>query len=184
VPKTVPWRTIWICLGIAFGLFMIGGIVLAGRDVPSLPPLTQPMILNHGHLSNLRTTTKSWSFDYDRAQLSPDQRFGNIDGVHHGVIFRNGKPYLKLSAEHISIDTQALDFTATGKVHLVRIGAGAGTTFDTDLITWHNGTKLLEMQHPSYVHTGGQTLKVETIVVDLAKDSVQLGKIDGDISAP
>ncbi len=179
-----PWRTIWIGAGIAFGLFMIGGIVLAGRDVPALPPMQQSMVMKNGHLSNLRTTTKSWSFDYDSAQLSPDQVFGTIDGVHHGVIFRKGKPYLTLAAEHVSINTQTLNFTATGKVHVTRIGSGQDTNFDTDLIDWNNATKLLHMDHPTYVHTGGQTLKVETILVDLAKDEVQLGKVDGDISAP
>lgn len=183
MPK-LPWRTIWICAGVAFALFMIGGIVLAGRDTPGLPPIQSPMISVGGHLSNSRTTTRSWSFDYDRAQLSPDQTFGTIQGVHHGIIFRNGKPYLKISAEQISVNTQTLNFTATGKVHVVRIGSGSVTTFDTDLIDWNNATKLLHMDHPSYVHTGGQTLKVRTILVDLTKDEVRLGELDGDISAP
>jgi hypothetical protein len=182
--RRTPWRSIWIALGAGFVIFMVAGIVLAGRDVPSLPPMQQSMIFKGGHYTNSRTTTKSWSFDYDRAQLSPDQTFGTIDGVHHGIIFRNGKPYLTLSAEHVSLNTQTLNFTATGKVHIVRAGADSSTTFDTDLIDWNNATKLLHMNHPSYVHTGGETLKVETILVDLNKDDVQLGKVDGDISAP
>lgn len=182
--RDLPWKKIWIGLGIAFGLFVIGGIVLAGRDVPALPPLQPPMIFKGGHYTNSRTTTKSWSFDYDRAQLSPDQTFGTIDGVHHGIIFRHGKPYLTISAEHISLNTQTLNFTATGKVHITRIGSGQSTTFDTDLVDWNNATKLLHMTHPSYIHTGSQTLKVESIIVDLSKDEVQTGTIDGEISAP
>ena len=179
-----PWGKIWIGIGIAFTLFMIGGIVLAGRNVPSLPPLQPPMVFNGGHYTNSRTTTKSWSFDYDRAQLSPDQTSGTIDGVHHGIIYRHGRPYLTISAEHVSLNTQTLNFTATGKVHITRIGKGQATTFDTDLVDWNNATKLLHMTHPSYIHTGNQTLKVASIIVDLTKDEVQTGTIDGDISAP
>jgi len=179
-----PWRTIWIVAGVAFALWMVVGVLLAGKDLPAIPPVGQPMVLKNGHVSNEHAKAKTWTFDYDRAQLSPDQTFATLDGVHNGVIYRFGKPYLKIAAQHVTVNTNSLDFTATGKVHVTRIGKDASTTFDTDLIVWNNAAKLLRLDHPSFVHTGDQTLKVETITVDLAKDSVLLGKVDGEIAPP
>ena len=53
--------------------------------------------------------TKSWTFDYTKAHLSPDGLTGSVDGVRDGVIFRKGKPYLRISAQHIQVDVQSLN---------------------------------------------------------------------------
>lgn len=178
-----PWRIIWICAGIALGLYLVIGVLLAGKNLPAIPPINQPVVLSHGHLSNQHTQKKTWTFDYDHATLSPDQSFATLEGVHDGIIYRKGKPYLKIAAERVSVNTNSLDFTATGKVHVTRIGKDASTSFDTDLIVWNNAQKLLRLDHPSYVHTDGQTLKVESIVVDANEDSVLFGKVDGEIGS-
>jgi hypothetical protein len=175
------WKRIWIVAGIAFGVFVIGGVVLAGRDIPLIPPSTQPMTLKGGRINGTHISTKSWSFDYEHAQLSPDGTMGTIDGVRNGVVYRKGKPYLKISAEHVSLNTSTLDFTATGRVHVERLKGGDARSFDTDLVIWTNGAKLLHLDHPSYVRTNGQVLKIENVTMDFEKDVLHLGKIDGNV---
>lgn len=175
----IPWKRVaWIAGG-ALIVYLVVGIVLAGLNTPPLPPTSQTIELRGGHILNNRITTKSWSFDYDHAQLSADGTTGTVDGVRNGVVFRKGKPYLKIAAEHISLNTQSLDFTAVGKVHVERIKDPAQHSFDTDLVVWTNGAKLLRLDHPSYVHSGTQTLRMDNVTINFDTEQIHLGKIGG-----
>lgn len=165
----------------AFAAYLTIGIILAGRGTPPIPPAMQAVNLLGGHVRGNHITTRSWSFDYDTAELSPDGSTGSINGVHHGVIFKNGKPYMKISAEHVSVNTQSLDFTALGKVDIERIGDTQKRSFDTDLVEWTNSTKMLLMPHPCYVHTEDQTLKISQITVNFATNEIHFGKIAGSV---
>lgn len=156
-------------------------VILAGTGPAPKPPSSISMDLRGGHVLNNRISTKSWTFDYDHARLSPDGTSGSVDGVRNGIVFRKGKPYLRISAEHIQLDIASLDFTAIGKVHVETIDDPQRRAFDTDLVTWTNDAKLLKMTHPAYVHTNGQTLRIDGITVDFDANSVHLGKIGGRV---
>src|SRR5580700_5708996 len=156
--RKLLWRRLGLGAGLLLFVYVVVEIVLAGRGTPPLPPGQTPIDLHGGHVMNNHISTKSWSFDYDSAHLSPDGMAGSVDGVRNGIVFRKGKPYLRISAQHIQMDIQSLDFTAIGKVHVERINDPQRRAFDTDLVTWTNNAKLLHMVHPAYVHTNGQTL--------------------------
>ena len=134
-----------------------------------------------GQITSHRITTRSWSFDYDSAQLSPDGMNGSVEGIHDGVVFKKGKPYLRISAQRITLDMNSLDFTAVGKVHVELIHDKAHRSFDTDLVTWTNDAKLLHMDHPAYVHTGNQTLRIDGITVDFDANTFHIGKMGGGV---
>ncbi|HEV7179681.1 MAG TPA: hypothetical protein VGN11_07410 [Candidatus Baltobacteraceae bacterium] len=174
------WKHIAWIVGVALGVYVIAGIVLAGHNLPQIPLASQQIDLRGGHVQGNRIQSKSWSFDYTHASLSPDGTVGAIDGVRHGIVFRKGKPYLTIAAEHISINTQTLDFTAIGKVHVERIKDPQKRSFDTDLVTWTNNAKLLHMDHPSYLHTGDQTLKLENVTVNFDTEQIHLGAMNGN----
>lgn len=167
--------------GVLLFVYVVVEIVLAGRGVPPIPPAQLPIELRGGHVLNNHITTKSWSFDYDHARLSPDGLSGTVDGVRNGVVFRKGKPYLRISAKHIQVNITTLDFTAVGKVHIERIDDPEKRSFDTDLVTWTNDAKVLRMAHPSYVRSGGQTLVITNITVNFDDDSIHLGKVSGGV---
>lgn len=179
------WKRIGWIAGIIFAVWMTIGIMLAGRDVPP-PPGAQPITLKGGRVTGNRVSTRSWTFDYTKAQMSPDGILATLDGVKNGVLYKKGKPYLSISAEHVSVNTQTFDFTATGDVHIEALhpSDGISKAFDTDLVQWVNATKMLELPHPSLLRTGGQTLKVATISVDFNKNDIHLGKISGSVEAP
>jgi hypothetical protein len=175
------WKQYATVAGVVLTLWVVIGIVLAGGGVAPLPPSNVPIKMNGGEITTHRITTKSWSFDYDHAELSPQGDNGSVEGIHDGVIFRKGKPYLRISAEKVTLDLQSLDFTAVGKVHVERIGDPQHRSFDTDLVTWTNDARLLHMDHPAYVHSGNQTLRIDGITVDFDEDTFHIGKLGGGV---
>lgn len=179
--KRIQWKRIGVGGGLLFLTWVVVEVVLAGRGTPPLPPGQMPIDLRGGHVLNNHIATKSWSFDYDHARLSPDGMSGSVDGVRNGIVFRKGKPYLRISAKHIQLNIASLDFTAVGKVHIERINDPEKRAFDTDLVTWTNDAKLLSMPHPSYVHSGGQVLRIDGITVNFDDDTVHLGKLNGRV---
>ena len=179
------WKRIgWI----AGGLFLVWiaiEIVLAGGNPPP-PPGNQNITLRGGRVSGNHVSTRSWTFDYSKAQMSPDGTQATLDGVKNGVLYKKGKPYLGIAAQHVSVNTQTFDFTATGDVHVQALSPkdGVSKSFDTDLLEWTNATKMLLLPHQSIFRTDGQTLTVSTITVDFNKDQIHLGKIGGSVEAP
>lgn len=177
-----PWRRIGWALVIAFLTYVAIGIILAGHDVPLVPPATNLVRLRGGRVDAHHITTHSWSFDYDSAVFSPDDTSGSLEGIRHGIVYRKGKPYLAISAEHVSVNLQSLDFSAIGKVHVERIHSPQNYSFDTDLVVWTNNAKLLRLDHPSYLHSGnGETMRMEGVTINFTDDSIHFDKIHGAI---
>ena len=175
------WRTFaWVC-AIALVSVLGEGLLLSGRDIPP-PPASAPAILAKGQISAHRWKTRSWSLEYDRAQMSPDGSYAQVDGIHNGVLYRDGKPYLSLSAQHVSANTVSDDFTATGRVHIAQLSGSETRTFDTDLITWTNVTKTLMLAHPSIIKSGKGTLTVDSATINFSSGAVHLGRIRGAFS--
>ncbi len=179
--RAIWWKRLALAAGLALGIYVVIEIVLAGGGVPPLPPSQAPIDLRGGHVLNNHIATKSWSFDYDHARLSPDGLSGSVDGVRNGVVFRKGKPYLRISAKHVVLNIQTLDFTAVGKVHIERIDDRQRRSFDTDLVTWTNDAKIMHMPHPAYIHSGDQTLRIDGISVNFDDNTIHLGTVRGGV---
>lgn len=180
--RKAHWRLAGLFAAAALLVFVVVGIFSAGREPMPLPPNSQPIVLRAGHAASNRLHSKSWSFDYDRARMSADESKAEIDGIRSGILYKNGKPYLRIAARHISANTVSFDFIATGDVHIEQIGEPSGArSFDTDLVQWNNATKILTLAHPSIVRTGDHTLRVSSIVVDFGKSLIRLGRVEGSV---
>ncbi len=181
--RKINWRRIATYAAIALAVFLGIGVIRAGKDLPP-PPGQEPIILSGGKVAAHRISSRSWSFSYDHAQTSPDGTVANVDGIHSGVLFKNGKPYLSISAQHITANTQTFDFTATGDVHIEYIGDNGKRkrSFDTDLVIWANAQRQLQLNHQSIVRTGDDTLTVASVLVDFHTGTVHLGAIKGKIN--
>lgn len=179
--KRFTWKRLGIVAGVLILVWVVVEVILAGGGTPPLPPAQVPIDLRGGHVLNNHIQTKSWSFDYDRARLSPDGMSGSVDGVRNGIVFRKGKPYLRVSAQHVRLNVSTLDFTAVGKVHIERIDDPENRSFDTDFVTWTNDAKVMRMPHPSYIHSGGQSLRIDGITVNFDDNTVHLGKVSGRV---
>ena len=179
------WRIVLLIAGVALFVWVLTEILLAGGGPGGEPPpRQQPLTLHGGRVTGNRLSTKSWMFIYRKAQMSADGVTASIDGIRQGVLYKNAKPYIKMTAEHVQANTQTFDFTAVGDVHLEEIAqpGGAGRSFDTDLIEWANATKALTLPHPSVVRSGDQTLRVGSLSVNFNTGSIRFGKISGGIA--
>ncbi len=114
--------------------------------------------------------------------MSPDGSLAEVEGIHNGILYRNGKPYLSISAKHISANTMSDDFTATGRVHIAQLKGPIPRSFDTDLIVWTNASKTLALDHPSLIKTGRAALTVEKATLNFDTGAVHLGRIKGTIT--
>lgn len=177
--RKIPWRLIFTIAGVALGIYLIVGIILAGRGTPPLPVDQTGISLKGGKVRGNRITTRSWSFDYTSAQLSADGTTGTVQGVKNGVVFKKGKPYLHITAANISVDTNSLNFTAVGKVTVTLIDDPLDRSFDTDLVVWNNGVKELQMDHESYLHAGTQVLAFKSVDINFATNEIHFGGING-----
>jgi hypothetical protein len=176
-------RALIVAAALALLLYVGIEIDLAGRGTPPLPPSSAPLILRGGMVRGTNHTikTRSWSFTYDHGQLSPDGTAGTLDGVRDGIVYRKGKPYLRIDARHVSVNALTLDFTAIGLVHVQMLQDRYHRSFDTDDVAWTNNAKLLQMPHTSYLHVGGQTLRIGSITVNFSTNEVHLHGIQGTV---
>jgi len=180
------WRKIAWIAGAIFAIWIIVGIILAGREPGGMPPGSTPIVLHGGRVTGNRISTRSWNFDYKSAQMTPDGTLATVEGVRDGVLYKKGKPYLSISAQHVSINTQTFDFSALGDVHVAAIDPkdGISKSFDTDFVQWNNGLKMLNLSHPTIVRTGDQVLKVASISVNFNTNDMHMGTISGSARVP
>jgi apolipoprotein N-acyltransferase len=182
-PTMARWKLYLLLAGAAVLIWVIAGVVLAGNEPGTPPQGLTPLTLHGGRVTGNRMSTKSWMFEYEHAEMSADGVLATVQGVRRGVLYKNGKPYLSVRAEQVSVNTQSFDFTATGDVHVTQMqDTSSERSFDTDLITWINATKTLTLPHPSVVRSGGQTLRVSSINVNFTTGQIRFGGVSGGVA--
>jgi lipopolysaccharide export system protein LptC len=151
----------------------------AGTDIPSQRTQQQTQ-LSGGSANDKRIDGKSWSLDYDTATLSPDGSLAEIDHVHNGVILRDGKPYMRMTAKHVSANLSYNDFVVSGPVSFTEIGGQRRELF-TDQAHYSGNDHLLHLDHPTTIHAGNMTFHVATALVNFNTGATKLGRITGSL---
>jgi hypothetical protein len=151
----------------------------AGADIPAQHSQAQTQ-LSGGSANDKRIDGKSWSLDYDNATLSPDGSLAEIDNVHDGVILRDGKPYMRMTAKHVSANLAANDFVVTGPVSFNEIG-GQQRQLNTDEAHYEGNVHTLFLDHPTMIRAAGMTFRVAKAEVDFTTGDTKLGRITGSL---
>ena len=153
--------------------------VHAGAEIPAQHTQTQTQ-LSGGSANDKRIDGKSWSLDYDKATLSPDGSLAEIEHVHDGMILRDGKPYMRMTAKHVSANLSSNNFVVTGPVSFTEIG-GQQRTLVTDEAHYSGNDHILHLDHPTTIRAGGMTFRVTTAVVNFTTGETKLGRINGSL---
>lgn len=171
-----------LLLGVALFAYAGYGMWLAGRDEQMLPPSNAPVLFQHGTALGQRLTGRSWTADYDRIVTSTDQTSLDLYGVKHAVIFKDGKPYLRVTAERMTVNTVTHDFSATGKLHVETVGRTPTRTFDTESANWSDVQQTLTLPDKARIGTGASLpLLVGSATFDVKTGDLELRQVAGAV---
>jgi lipopolysaccharide export system protein LptC len=178
-PRLARWR-VPLALVVLIGLgWVVYQTIHAGDGIPPPPAQTQTRLLG-GTANDKRIDGKSWSLDYDTATLSPDGSLATIEHVHDGVILRNGKPYMHMTARHVSANLVSNTFDVTGPVAFKEIG-GQHRTLDTVGARYSGADHVLHLDNPTTIRDGSVTLHVTKATMNFLTGDTKLGKIEASM---
>jgi hypothetical protein len=154
----------------------------AGRG-GMMPPAPQPVIMDKGRAHGERLTTHSWAIEYDKIVGNSDQSVLDLEGVHNGVFFRNGKPFLHLRAKHITVNSVTHDMSAVGPLHIETVDPKHFRSLDTTALTWNQASKLLILPNETTIKGGKNDppLVVRSVTVETEKGQMHMEGIRGRI---
>jgi lipopolysaccharide export system protein LptC len=173
------WRVLAALVVVAGLSWVAWQTVHAGADIPAQNTTSQTK-LSGGSANDKRIDGKSWSLDYDTATLSPDGSLAEISNVHDGVILRDGKPYMRMTAKHVSANLNFNDFVVSGPVSFVEIG-GQRRQLDTDEAHYSGNDHILHLDHATTIRAGGMTFHVAKALVNFTTGDTKLGRITGTL---
>jgi hypothetical protein len=153
-----------------------------GTDVP--PPGNAPQIISKGQVTAFHIATKSWSFDYDKVVANSDQSVMDLTGIHNGVFYKGGKPYLHMQAQHVTVYMLTKNFVATGPLHIETIDQPRKRTLDTTAAIWDDGGKLLTLAKTTTLTTAGgdPPLVAGKITINVGTGEVHIDQISGHVA--
>jgi hypothetical protein len=102
--RAVVVRTAQVA-GVALLGYVGYGIYAAGLDERPPPPTSTSIVFKNGTATGHRIVSRSWSADYDNIQSNSDQTVLELDNVRNGIIYKKGKPYLRVRADHMGHST-------------------------------------------------------------------------------
>ncbi|HEV8022635.1 MAG TPA: LPS export ABC transporter periplasmic protein LptC [Candidatus Lustribacter sp.] len=172
-------RTIGALVAAAVLAWITWQTIHAGTDIPSQRSTSQTQ-LTGGSANDKRLDGKSWSLDYDSASVSPDGSLAEIENVHDGVILRDGRPYMRMMAKHVSANLAVNDFVVTGPVSFTEIGGQHRELF-TDEAHYSGNTHTLFLDHPTTIHAAAMSFRVASAVVNFTTGETKLGRITGSL---
>ncbi len=174
-------RLAWT-LGLALVALFAYGIYDAGRDEKAPPPANSQIVFKDGHVDGQKLRFKSWSADYDKMVTNADQTILDVENVRNGIVLKNGKPYLRIRAKHMTVNTLSKDFSATGSLHVETAGAMPARTFDTASAVWSDAAQRLTLAHRVVIHSGAdEPLTLGSLTFDVKTGNVEMRDVTGPL---
>ncbi|MBC5800158.1 MAG: hypothetical protein GIX03_00410 [Candidatus Eremiobacteraeota bacterium] len=176
------WKGVLWAAAAAFIAYVAVGIYRAGQNELRPPNANAQIVFKGGAISGRRITTRSWSADYDRIVSNADQTLLNVDGVHNGIVYKKGRPYIRLRAAHMAVNTITHDFTVSGSLHAETTAAQPARSFDTTSAMWNDARQELTLDKRVVIHTaGGEPLTIASAVFDVKTGLLDVHGLRGPI---
>lgn len=174
-------RAVLVAL-LAFAAYVGYGIYTAGLDERAPPPKSTDITFKSGSASGHRIVSKSWSAEYTTIQSNADQTVLELEGVHNGIIYRHGKPYLRVRAKHMSVNTISRDFSVIGPLHVSTIGATPARSFDTTSAIWEDTLQTLTLSNHVIINTSGEApLSIGRMSLDVKTGAIDVDAMRGPV---
>jgi hypothetical protein len=155
------------------------GIYRAGGDVPPPPPASETK-LTSGHAEGRRVDGKpSWSLDYDRVVASSDSTMATLYNVRHGQIYKRGKPFMKMVAKEVVVNTLSNDFVVTGPLELTENDGKHDRHLTSDAANYSGVLQTLTLSHPAKISSDGARVNVKSATVNFKSGDMNFGPLVG-----
>ena len=119
--KIVLWIAgLAIALGVAFGNLRSGFLIPPSRRTRRDSSCSAP---GRSTAAASRRARGRRSYDLHHGE-APINRYSISRGVHDGIVDKDGKPYLNVSAQHLTVNTQTHDFSGHGSIRVVAFTGG------------------------------------------------------------
>ena len=176
-------RSLLYVAGLVVVAYLIAGVYLAGKnEIPAPQGDGGPVVFDAGHAQGRRIDARSWSVDYDKLVANSDQTILNLDGIHNGVIYKKGKPYLHVQASHMTVNTVTRDFTVSGQLHVESASDEPQRSFDTTLAMWNDGSQTLTLPAKTTIESGaGAPLSIDAMTFNVRTGKLELHKVSGAV---
>lgn len=114
-------RRLWKRRAAMSGAVLVGALVVAWgfRDdalSPIAPEPVPPLIAEKTRQIVRKNGQRLWQFDAEKIELSPDGSQTYAHGVSNGILFRDDKPFLHLSAPQVHLENASNNLDASGGV--------------------------------------------------------------------
>jgi hypothetical protein len=165
---------------VAIVLLLALGFALwrAGED--NIPPPSSVQTMKNGEAEGRRQQFASWTFTYDKATTLGDQVTQQIEGIHDGVFYKDGKALVRMRADRVLYNSATHDFSVSGPAHFDVDDHGVIRTFDANSATWTDAQQTMRIPGPATIGSRrGGRLIVEDVTVDLRSGQYTIGKIEG-----
>lgn len=174
-------RVVFLAVLAALG-YLGYGIVNAGRDERPPPGSNTDIRLNRGHATGQRVKFRSWSADYERIISNADQTVLDIRNVRNGTIYKAGKPYIRVRATRLMVNTISRDFSSSGPLHAETVATVPARTFDTTSAVWNDASQKLTLAHRVVIRTGsGEPLTVGSLTLNVKTGDIEVHDIAGPV---
>jgi hypothetical protein len=167
---------------LALAAFVGWGIYRAGLNETPPPPSTTDIIFEHGIANGERITTRSWTADYDRIVTNADQTVLDLQNVRNGIIYKRGKPYLRVRAAQMTVNTLTRDFSVTGPLYVATLTGSPKRSFRTTAARWSDGLQRLELPARVTIESGASAPHVVSrLTVNVKTGDVEVHDVAGPI---
>jgi hypothetical protein len=155
------------------------GIYRAGGDVP--PPVGAPETrLTAGHAEGRKIDgLPSWSLDYDRVVASADTTIATLYNVRNGQLYKHGKPFMKMAAKQVVVNTLSNDFVVTGPMELTENDGQHARRLTSDAANYSGALQTLILSHPAKIVSDGARVTVATATVNFKSGDMSFGPLVG-----
>ncbi|GAC1309710.1 MAG: hypothetical protein NVSMB19_23580 [Vulcanimicrobiaceae bacterium] len=175
--KIVAWLA-----ALALATYVGIGVYEAGRNERLPPPANSQIVFKNGRANGQRLRFKSWSADYDKIISNADQTILQLENVHNGTIYKNGKAYLHVRAAHMTVNTVSRNFTANGPLHVETVGTTPARSFETTSAIWSDAAQKLTFAQRIVIHSGADDpLTVGSLTLDVKSGNVDIRDVTGPI---
>ncbi len=178
----LQWRRFGLVATVALLAYVGWGIFRAGLNELPAGRGSTDIVFREGTVSGQRIKTRSWTASYDRLVSNADQTVLELQDVHDGTIFRGGKPYLHVSAAHMSVNTITRDFSIVGPLHVKTVDAKPARWFDTTAAQWEDAAQRLTLPNHVTIYSGSEhPLSVGNLTFDVKTGNVAMNDVAGQI---